>query len=373
MRGLFLWENFNLDNEIAFRFSGYILKAMYDVITIGTAMRDVFVRLGMIPNGRYHRVVRNSRFETGAAECFSLGSKIAVPDIVFATGGGGTNAAVTFAREGLKTACFSIVGGDVNGETVMRELHKERVDFLFKIDRHARHKTAYGIILLSFSGERTILTYRGASEDLKHAAIPWPRLKARWLYLAPLGGAARGAIERTLRHARAARMNVAVNPSLAMIGDGLAEATRLFRGVKVFIVNEEEAALLARARGTKPEKLLAALVRAFRTLVVVTRGPRGVLVGDGKRIYRAGTYRERSVADRTGAGDAFGSGFVSALIRGGKEKDFASADIEEAIRLGSANGTSVVEHIGAKEGILTRSAFLHEKRWQGFPVTVRRA
>jgi len=47
------------------------------------------------------------------------------------------------------------------------------------------------------------------------------------------------------------------------------------------------------------------------------------------------------------------------------------ADIHYAIRLGSANGTSVVEHIGAKEGILSARQ-MREQRWQSLAVTVRK-
>ncbi len=50
--------------------------------------------------------------------------------------------------------------------------------------------------------------------------------------------------------------------------------------------------------------------------------------------------------DRTGAGDAFGSAFVAVIIRGGT--------IEEAIQLGTANATSTVQQIGAKNGLLKK-------------------
>ena len=93
----------------------------------------------------------------------------------------------------------------------------------------------------------------------------------------------------------------------------------------------------------------------------MTKGPKGVIVSDGKYIYSAGTFKEKKYTDRTGAGDAFGSGFVSGLMRTGK--------IEEAIRLGTANGTAVVEEIGAKNGLLTKSRFEKESRWRNFKIT----
>jgi len=93
----------------------------------------------------------------------------------------------------------------------------------------------------------------------------------------------------------------------------------------------------------------------------MTEGNKGVLVSDGKNIYSAGIFRGKLV-DRTGAGDAFGSGFVAGII----EKN----NIEYAIRLGSANATSVVEKIGAQAGILTKGEFEKSERWQKFEIKI---
>ena len=48
--------------------------------------------------------------------------------------------------------------------------------------------------------------------------------------------------------------------------------------------------------------------------------------------------------ERTGAGDAFGSGCISALIKG---KSF-----EEALLWGTVNSASVIGYIGSQKGLL---------------------
>ena len=73
---------------------------------------------------------------------------------------------------------------------------------------------------------------------------------------------------------------------------------------------------------------------------------------DGKTIVRAGMYEDVPVVDRTGAGDAFASGFLSQWARGKSLKD--------SIIFASANSTSVVTKIGAKAGILRRGVHLHD-------------
>jgi sugar/nucleoside kinase (ribokinase family) len=48
--------------------------------------------------------------------------------------------------------------------------------------------------------------------------------------------------------------------------------------------------------------------------------------------------------ERTGAGDAFGSGCLSALIKG--------KDITEALLWGTVNSASVIGYVGAQRGLL---------------------
>ena len=79
---------------------------------------------------------------------------------------------------------------------------------------------------------------------------------------------------------------------------------------------------------------------------MVTDGPNGAMVKDTEgKIYYAGVPNS-PVVERTGAGDAWSSGFVSEFFRGG--------NIEKAIQFGTANASSVVTKFGAKEGILKK-------------------
>ncbi len=83
-------------------------------------------------------------------------------------------------------------------------------------------------------------------------------------------------------------------------------------------------------------------------IAIMSKGPEGVAVSDGKNIYSAG-IPESGYTDRTGSGDAFGSGFVSAIMD--------SRNIPYAIQLGTANATSTIQKIGAKNGLLKKGDF----------------
>ena len=111
-------------------------------------------------------------------------------------------------------------------------------------------------------------------------------------------------------------------------------------------------------------------------IAVMTDGPNGAMVSDGESIFSVGTYKEKRVADRTGAGDAFGSGFVAGLMRhheraGKIAPEFSEKAIEYAIKLASANATSVVESIGAEAGILKRTDFESERRFKNLKMQIK--
>lgn len=160
---------------------------MYDIITIGSATRDAFFK------SKDFRSRESADSATGKEMYFPLGAKIAIPEVIFTTGGGGTNTAVTFARQGFRTACVSRVGDDVSGKEVKKELKIEGIDDFLQID--PTNKTAYSLILVTPEGERTILEYRGASDYLSEKEIDWEKLKshppageAGWFYLDSLAG-----------------------------------------------------------------------------------------------------------------------------------------------------------------------------------------
>lgn len=337
---------------------------IFDVIAIGTATRDAFLK------SEDFVTVKDKRFKTGEALCLSLGSKIEIPEIVFTTGGGATNAAATFARQDLKTACLTKVGDDVSGETIKRELAKEGI-FTGFVNVSKELPTAYSIIVIAPSGERTVLVYRGVSEKLRKSEIPWPQLKAKWFYIAPLGGENAKLFEPLVKFAAKNKIKIAVDPSASLIKLGLKKLKPLLKNIDVFKCNQEEASYLTGIPFQKEKEIFKKFDELIPGIAVMTKGPEGLSVSDGKFIYQAGTYKEKRVVDRTGAGDAFGSGFLAGLMHqirnypladGFEIRNLPPGAVEYAISLGTANATSKVEHIGAKAGLLAKADF--EKRFK---------
>lgn len=307
---------------------------MYDVITIGAATRDVFIV------SKAFMLVPLPEFGGNLAECVSLGSKIDVDDLVLTTGGGATNAAVTFARLGFRTATVSRVGNDATGAAVLADLAKEKVETRF-IKQIKGGQTAYSTLLTAANGERTALVFRGVANDFKETDIP-SKMTASWLYITSLGGS----IPTLLRAVRTAKMtntNVAFNPGNGECKAGLRALDPILRQVTVLIVNLNEAQQLTSVQTTDVNEIAAKLLRPGMTLII-TDGAHGSHAFDGAAHWHAGTRPIRSVS-RTGAGDAFGSGFVAARLRG--------YDVADALRIGTLNAENVIGYVGAKVGILS--------------------
>ncbi len=336
----------------------------YDVITVGTATRDVFL------TSSFFRVISDKKhfikngFPTGEAQCFALGGKIEIAKPILTTGGGAANAAVAFSRQGLKTAALIKIGRDESAKNILDELNREKVSVLTVED--IEKGTAFSTVLLAPGGERTILVYRGASENLKTQEIPFQKLNARWAYIVP-GKISLPVIEKIFSHFYKNETLIAFNPSKHFVKLGIKRLKPLLAKSKAVILNREEASYLTGVDYRKEKEIFKKLDDITPGIVVMTDGPNGVLVSDGRRVFKAGVFKEKKVVDRTGAGDAFGSGFVAGLVQKKEvcEKGLCRiSNVEYAIRLGSANATSVIEKIGAKAGILTKREFEKSPRWR---------
>lgn len=312
---------------------------MFDVITFGSATRDIFVR------SKIFKILDSAEFISGKALAVGAGSKIYIDDLVFSSGGGGANCAATFALQGLKTAYMGLVGNDAGGRELFKELDDLGVDCSF-IKVIGKAKTPYSIILSAPGQERSILVYEGASHLLSQDDIPWVGIKdTKWFYLSGLSGESAKVFEPIIKFACENKIKLAVNPGKDQMEKDLKILKKLAGEIDILIVNQEEASLITGVDFKNEEEIFKKFYEMVSGIAVMTKGPGGVSVSDGKNIYRAGIPKSAYV-DRTGSGDAFGSGFVSVIIQGG--------GIEEAIQLGTANATATVQQIGAKNGLLKK-------------------
>lgn len=317
------------------------------ILSIGAAVQDVFLS----HSDEFTPVTDKSLHEQVMQ--LEMGAKADVNNIDFSTGGGATNAAVTFTRQGLHATFMGTIGHDPAGQAVLDDLDKEGVDTRH-VSYSKRLNTGYSVLLLAPNGERTILTYRGASTHYDKHNFDLAHVEADWLYVSSMAGSM-DVLAAIFDQAKDKGLKIFFNP-----GKGELKQTAKLKGllddVDVLSVNRDEAAQIV--EGEDSEELARHLLN-YVSVAIVSDGPNGVVATDGTTVVRAGMYEDVKVIDRTGAGDAFGSGFLSQWAAG--------KSLKESVVFASANSTSVVSKIGAKAGILHHGTKLHD-----MPLTEKR-
>lgn len=333
---------------------------MYDVITIGSATRDVFLK------SKAFHILKEQHLLSNPIGCFVLGEKIVVEEVFFGSGGSATNTAVSFARKGLKTACFTSVGDDFNGRAIIEELNSEGIATNF-IQIHSGAITDYATILHAESGERTILVYKNASTLISLDEKVLDTLKAKWFYVGTVNGKI-NLLKLLFEYAKKAKIKIAFNPGHKELNYDLSLIKEILKGVNILLLNLDEASMLTKVHKEDIRLILKKLRGLYQNYVIVTDGKNGSYVSNGRYYLYSTTFPEYKVVDRTGAGDAFGSGFIYGLIKTGilEQKLFDFNDealhMQECLRIANANATSIIEKVGAKNNLLTDRQ-LQDSRW----------
>ncbi len=313
---------------------------MFDIITFGSATQDIYLK------SQKFLPVSTKEFATGKGICLPLGSKIEVEDIFFTSGGGGTNTAATFANQGFKVAYCGMVGDDNLGELVINEIKQWGIDTSL-VKKTPKMPTNIAVLLMQPGSDRTILVYRGASDILEKKDIPWDKIKkAKWFYLAPFAGKLTEITEKLVSFAKKNSIKVALNPGYNQLTLPGSILQKILKEIDVLILNREEASLLTKIPYQKEEEIFKKIDELTPGVAIMTKGGEGVTVSARNHLYYAKSLGMKLV-DGTGAGDAFGAGFISGLIR--------KNNIVYAIQLAMANSGYAITELGAKEGILRKN------------------
>jgi len=317
---------------------------MYDIITFGSATQDIHLK------SRSFKILNDEKdFVTGKGICLPFGSKIEIENIDFSSGGGATNTATTFAKQGFKTAFCGAIGADAAGLEIVRELRHLRIDTRFLVKKKEAH-TNYSVIISEDSGDRTIMVYRGASDLFSEKDINWKRIKnAKWFYLAPLTGMMCDSFEHIVNFAKENKIKIAINPSKQQLSLPKEKLKDILQKIDMLFLNQEEASFMTGISFKEENEIFKKIDELCSGIAIMTKGGEGVTVSDGKYLYSASPHPERKIVDGTGAGDSFASGFLSDFIR-------CNGDIEKAIQLGMANSEANLAEVGAKTGLLNKNS-----------------
>ncbi|OGF52016.1 hypothetical protein A3I27_01105 [Candidatus Giovannonibacteria bacterium RIFCSPLOWO2_02_FULL_43_11b] len=308
----------------------------YDFIAIGDTVTDAFIR---IKEASVHCTIDRERCEI----CMRFADKIPYEDVwIIPAVGNSANAAVAASRLGLKSALVTDLGGDYFGEECFQALKKEKIGTEF-INIHHKQKTNYHYVLW-YEDDRTILI-KHEEYDYKLPDIGEPK----WVYLSSMAENSlefHGEIEKYLNSHQ--NIKLAFQPGTFQMKFGKEKLAGLCKRAELFICNTEEARRILKTDEADVKKLMQMITELGPKIVVVTDGPKGAYAHSGDEFWFMLPYPDpKPPHERTGAGDAFSSTFVVALALG--------KSIQEALSWAPINSMSVVQYVGAREGLLTQA------------------
>lgn len=322
-------------------------KKTYDVICVGSASQDIF-----FPTDEALIIETPEDITAKQKIAFELGGKYRVQDRFVAVGGVAANVSCGLARMGYAVAAYSCVGNDEIGRFVLGSFREERVGTEF-VTQYLDAKTDLSaIIVVTQTGDRTIFHNRDANERLTVEGTKLARTK--WLFVSALNGAWRDNIDALKEAKKTYTLKLALNPGQHNIKEDPKKILSLIAETDVLLLNKDEAIELllhsfpsARSEELNDELfLLEKLTACGAKLVGMTDGKRGAWGTDGTEYWFCPIHTRAGVIDSTGAGDAFGSGFMAAHLAG--------EPLSEALKYGMANSGSVVGFYGAIEGLLKK-------------------
>ncbi len=306
-----------------------------DILAIGDITTDVFIKLKNAEvthdeNGEHQKL------------CLDFATKIPYESAEEVRAvGNSANASVSAARLGLSSALLTYIGDDDNGKKCVEELQKNNVATEY-VRTEAGKKTNYHYVLW-YDVDRTILVKQ---EDFNYSfgEITAPK----WIYLSSLSQ------NSTNFHAEIAdylaknpEVKLAFQPGTFQMKLGTETLKNIYARTEIFICNVQEAELILKNVPKNLPLLLHGIAALGPKVVVITDGYDGAYAYDTRApddMWFMPIYPHTPI-ERTGAGDAYASTLVSALVMG--------KNLSEALQWAGINSMSVTQFVGAQKGLLS--------------------
>jgi len=318
----------------------------YDILTIGGAMRDIiFLTTEGLVIDNFKDPLRQKLIG------FELGAKIYVKKVYFEPGGGASNTAVGFSKLGLKTAIMSRVGQDREGDQLIKGMKKNKIDTrLIQIDKKTSTGFSFILGLRQIKRAHSIFAYRGTNDYFIFKAKASDIKGVKWFYVSSVSSPNWQTVLGKVFSFAKKGVKIAWNPSNVQLKAGFKKLSKHLKQTKILILNEDEARELVlskkKTKNLTIKNLLKEIDKMGPEIVAITVGKKGVYAYDGKKGYYQKPAPSK-VINTTGAGDSFSAAFVASLF-------YHPKNIQRALKWGVYNSASVIDKIGAQNGLLTK-------------------
>ncbi len=305
---------------------------MYNLITIGDAVIDTNV---FIDDATLECDVNKQNCQI----CLNYASKIPLTDSFQAIGGNAANMAIGATKLGLKTTILTSIGKDANGEMIKEGLKKNKVDtHLLSMDK--KIKTRYSVVL-HFKKERTILSYHQERTYDFPKSLP----KADWVYYTSLSEGYETLQKNLLKFLdKNKNVHLAYNPGSIQIKN-LELVKEVLPRTDILIVNLEEAQKILGTDLNDAPALIKKLLTLGTKEAAITNGSEGAWAGNTDGVWHCESFPVE-VISKTGAGDAFSSGYLAARLY--------KHDTGTALNWGIASSCTAISSSGPEKNLLNK-------------------
>jgi ribokinase len=317
------------------------MKKKYDVVSIGDVVMDAFIGL-QEAKVEWDKNHEHPRLSMSFADKIPYKSLVVIPAV-----GNASNVAVGATRLGLRTAMITAIGDDSYGKEILARYKQEGLSKEY-VTINKGKPTNYHFVL-NYEAERTILIKH---EEYKYFDPAKLAGKTDWLYFSSIA-------ENTLPfHKKVGEflkknpdVKMGFNPGTFQLRYGVDKIREIYKHTYVLFVNREEAEMILGTKNSEIKPLFAGLHALGPKIVVITDGPAGAYASDGTDQYFMEPYPDpKPPVSRTGAGDAFSTGFFCGLVYG--------LSVYDALRWAPIESMHVVQFFGAQTGLLSKPDLL---------------
>jgi sugar/nucleoside kinase (ribokinase family) len=141
-------------------------------------------------------------------------------------------------------------------------------------------------------------------------------------------------------------VKLAFQPGTFQMEAGAERLKRIYARSEIVACNREEAVYITGGDYNNLHDLFDRLHGLGPRIVLISDGPNGSYASDGENRFMMPVYPDPAPpVERTGAGDAFTSTFVAAIMKGNT--------IDGALQWAPISSMNVVQHVGAQAGLLS--------------------
>lgn len=301
-----------------------------NVLVVGSSSIDLFLEVA----DKTHINISSDKL------LLNLGDKIPTDIKKIAVGGNGANVSVGLQRLTLNTSFYTFFGRDLFSRELEEVIKNEGVNLLAQ---RVGEKSSISLIY-DFDSDRIIFSHH----EKRDHSFQFSGEKPDFIYLTSLGNDWEKAYSQVLEYATQNNIPLGFNPGSHQMAEKTKIVLDIIKACEIVFINKEEAkkilGWLKEVKDDSIKDLLLEFKNLGSKIVSITDGANGAYLYNGEKYYWIGQFGKDG-QEKTGAGDAYASGFLAKYLMQG--------DLADCMKWGPINADSVTKEIGAQQGLLT--------------------